>query len=157
MLTVCLQVSLKSTACPGRDGKNLKESDFKYNRKSYWLTSREAPNTLWIEELMPSCDVVKAYVARDKSYVNSEVCYLDCSDSFDSFLMRWKAKTLITEYDQVPLKTGAVGQVYPHFTEMDDLLSETKESKAWQHFLATGEQDLEGFEGDDDDEVRVHV
>ena len=62
-------------------------------------------------------------------------------------------KTLTKEYDQVPLKVGDVGKVYPHFVELQDLLTLTKESDMWVKFLKTGEQDLDGFVGDDSDEV----
>ena len=40
-----------------------------------------------------------------------------------------EGKTLIPEYCQVPLKTGDVGKVYPHFIEIQDLFKETKEGK----------------------------
>ena len=155
LFAACSQVSLKSSACPGRDGKNLKVNDFKYGRKTYWLTSREAQDVLWMEDLMPSSEIVKAYVAHDKSYATTDACYLDAGDSFDSFLDRWKEKTLIHEYGQVPLKTGAVGNAYPHGTELQDLITETKDSEVWKRFIATGEQDLDGFEGEGEDEVRA--
>ena len=74
---MCSQVSLKSTAAPGRDGKNLKVNDFKYNSKTYWVTSREAPNVVWMEELLPSTEIVKAFCARDNSYLTTDACYLD--------------------------------------------------------------------------------
>jgi hypothetical protein len=122
---LCSQVSLKSTAAPGRDGKNLKVNDFKYNRKTYWVTSREAPNVVWMEELLPSTEIVKAFCARDKSYLTTDACYLDAADSFDAYLSRWQQKTLIPEYGQVPLKTGAVGKAFPNGTEIQDLMVET--------------------------------
>ena len=56
------------------------------------------------------------------------------------------------EYKQVPLKHGEVGQSFPHFIEIQDLFTATKESEVWLKFAETGEQDLEGFEGDDDEE-----
>ena len=59
---------MKSSAKPGREGRTLKADDFKYNRKSYWVTSREAPDVIWMEELMPSTEAVKAFVARNKDY-----------------------------------------------------------------------------------------
>ena len=120
------QISLKSTAVPGRGGGNLKVSDFKYSRMAYWVTSREAPEVVWMEELKPSSDAVKAFFARDKGYATSDACYLDAGDSFDSFVNRWEMKTLTKEYDQVPLKVGDVGKVYPHFVELQDLLTLTK-------------------------------
>lgn len=156
LFALCLQVSLKSTAAPGREGKNLKANDFKYNRKTYWLTSRESPDVLWIEELMPSSDAVKAYIARDKAYAITDCSLLDAADSFDSFLSRWAAKTLVTEYCQVPTKAGSVGNAYPHGAELQDLFMETKDSASFRHFFETGEQDLDGFEGEGEDEVREY-
>ena len=32
-----------------------------------------------------------------------------------------------------------------------------KDSEVWKHFIATGEQDLHGFEGEGEDEVRAHM
>ena len=94
-------------------------------------------------------------MARDKGGVTTDVCFLDLGNSFDSFLKRWEGKTLIPEYCQVPLKTGDAGKVYPHFIEIQDLFKETKEGTHWAHFIATGDQDLDGFDGDDPDEVRI--
>ena len=56
------------------------------------------------------------------------------------------------EYKQVPLKHGEVGQSFPHFIEIQDLFTATKESEVWLKFAETGEQDLEGFEGEEDEE-----
>jgi hypothetical protein len=81
--------------------------------------------------------------------------YLDHGDSFDSFISRWDAKTLTPEYKQVPLKHGEVGQAFPHFIEIQDLFTATKESEVWRKFAETGEQDLDGFGGDDDDEFHA--
>jgi hypothetical protein len=67
---------LKSSAKPGREGRGLKADDFKYNRKSYWVTSREAPDVIWMEELMPSTEAVKAFVARDKDYATVDAWYV---------------------------------------------------------------------------------
>jgi hypothetical protein len=147
------QISLKSTAKPGRDGKNIKQNDFKFSRKAYWVTSREAPNVLWIEELLPSSEAVKAFVVRDKEYATTDAEFLDSGDSFDSFLRRWADKSLNKEYDQAPIKVGDVGKVYPHWHEVEDLLLLTKESDVWTRFLETGDQDLDGFDGDLLDEV----
>jgi len=62
---------------------------------------------------------------------------------------------LTPEYKQVPLKHGEVGQAFPHFIEIQDLFTATKESEVWRKFAETGEQDLDGFGGDDDDEFHA--
>ena len=76
--------------------------------------------------------------------MESDVCYLDVGDSFDSFLTRFQGNTLVAEYGQVPLKTGAIGNAYPYGTELQDLIMETKDSAVWKHFMETGDQDLTG-------------
>lgn len=150
---VCIvQVSVKSSATPGRGGKGLKAADFKYSRNAYWITSRESPSVVWVEDLKPSCEAVRFYAARDKSYATTDQAYLDAADSFDSFLSRWMAKTLTDEYGQAPTKHGEVGTVFPHLLELQDLFSETKASEIWQRFASTGEQDLDGFEGEAEEE-----
>ena len=55
----------------------------------------------------------------------------------------------------MPLKHGEVGQAFPHFIEIQDLFTATKESEVWRKFAETGEQDLDGFGGDDDDEFHA--
>jgi hypothetical protein len=62
---------------------------------------------------------------------------------------------LTPEYKQVPLKHGEVGQAFPHFIEIQDLFTATKESEVWLKFAETGEQDLDGFNGDDDEEYNA--
>ena len=143
-----------SSAKPGRNGGNLKASDFRYSRKSFWITSRESPDVVWIEEFKPSDAVVKAYVVKDKDDLDSKH-YLDASDSFDNFLQRFRNKTLTAEYKQVPIKHDEVGMVFPHIFEIQDLFKSVQSSDHFKEFLETGEQDLQGFEGDMEDEVRV--
>ena len=77
----CAQVSLRSSARPGRAGGNLKTADFKHSRTLYYVTSREAPNIVWVEKFLPSAPEVKAYQARDKSEYPDQQ-YLDHGDTY---------------------------------------------------------------------------
>ena len=62
------------------------------------------------------------------------------------------AVTLVTEYGQVPLKHGEVGNAYPNLLQLQDLFEETKASAAWSSFMRTGDQDLDGFEEEEEEE-----
>jgi hypothetical protein len=94
------QVSLKAKVTPGKNGNNLKASDFKFSRSTYWMTSKEEPTVLWMEELKPSDELVRAYVSRDKSeYEDAHFC--DAYDAFDDFILRWEGKTLVKDHGQV--------------------------------------------------------
>ena len=74
-----VQVSLKSSAKPGRNGANIKSQDFKYSRNEYWITSRQSPDVAWMESFTPSSAQVKAFLVRDKSEYDDQK-YLDRSD-----------------------------------------------------------------------------
>ena len=100
-----MQVSLKSTAKAGKNGNGLKDTDFKYNRNTYWLTSRETPDIVWIEQLGGQDEAVRSFVVRDKEDILVDMQYLDARDSFDSFLTRWRSKTIVKEYGQARAAT----------------------------------------------------
>jgi len=102
-------VSLKSTAKAGKNGNGLKDTDFKYNRNTYWLTSRETPDIVWIEQLGGQDEAVRSYVVRDKEDILVDMQYLDARDSFDSFLTRWRSKTIVKEYGQARLRAAMRG------------------------------------------------
>ena len=110
---------------------------------------------MWIEELKPSSDAVKSFIVRSKDYAVTDARYIDSADSFDSFISRWQNKTLVKEYNQAPIRHGEVGAAIPNFMELADLLAETKASEHWAAFVSTGEQDLEGFEGEDEEEFNA--
>ena len=76
---VCVrsQLSLKSSAVPGRGGANVKGSDLKYSRDLYWITSRESPNVIWAEVHKPSSQLVRDYIARDKSMYEDQQFLVD--------------------------------------------------------------------------------
>jgi hypothetical protein len=133
------QVSLKSSACPGRQGKGLKKSDFKFSRNTYYVTSREAPGIIWIEKFKPSDHAVRCYVVRDKTELDDQN-FLDHGDLFDTYLMRWEAKTLDIAFKQVPIVTKEVGNAFPHILEVQDLYESTEKSAAFMEFTKTGEQ-----------------
>ena len=81
---VCVrsQLSLKSSAVPGRGGANVKGSDLKYSRDLYWITSRESPNVIWAEVHKPSSQLVRDYIARDKSMYEDQQ-FLVVGDLYD--------------------------------------------------------------------------
>ena len=78
------QVSLRGTARPGRAGASLKCPDFKHSRHTYALISRQSPNIVWLEQMMPSNPCVKAYVQRHKEEYPDQR-YLDHGDTFDAW------------------------------------------------------------------------
>ena len=149
-------MSLKATAVPGRNGSNLKAKDFKYSRGAYWLTSREAPNVFWMEKLDGKDQAVKAYLVRNKSEIEDKH-FLDHADSFDTFLQQWQSKSLVSEYHQAPTKKDEVGDAFPNLNELNDIVVSTQGTGHWTKFMDTGEQvdeqDLDGFEGYDEDEL----
>ena len=55
---------------------------------------------------------------------------------------------------QVPLTHKTVGNAYPSFHQLQDLYESMQQTEAWMDFLETGEQNLEGFEGEQDDELQ---
>ena len=48
---------------------------------------------------------------------------------------------------------GTVGQAYPSLMELQDIFEATRDSTHFNDFLSSGEQDLEGFEGNKDEEM----
>ena len=132
---------MSSKAKPGRGGNGLHASDFLFSRKAFWVTSREAPTVLWLENLAPSNSAVKAYIARQKEGVPDQHL-LDHADNFDSFIARWEANTIVKEYLQVPVKVGEVGKAHPSLLETQDIFKSTQESDHFLAFLKTGEQVL---------------
>ena len=82
-----MQVSLKSAANVRLLSKNV----FKHSINTYWITSKEAPDSLWLEELAPSSTEVEKFRMRvhDGCEVASFFTFDDC---FEHFLQQWEAK-----------------------------------------------------------------
>ena len=84
---VSLQVSLKSAANP----RLLLKTSFKHSVNTYWITSKEDPDSLWLEELPPSSVEVEKFKMRvhDGCDVKSFFTFADC---FEHFLTQFEAK-----------------------------------------------------------------
>eukprot|EP00966_Prymnesium_polylepis_P322236 7378505-Prymnesium_polylepis.1 len=119
------QVSMRASATPGRNGVNLKVADFKHSRRLFYTRSREAPNVLWLEQLSLSDPCVVAYAERDKRDYPDQ-CYLDPGDVFDAYCTLFgtkDGKAELVEAGQVPLKKGDVGEVFPSFSALADIVA----------------------------------
>jgi hypothetical protein len=117
------QVSIRSNARPGRGGKDLRVTDLKHSRRVYATISREAPNVLWLEEMLPSNPSVKAYVKRNKMEYPDQR-FLDHGDTFDAFSLELdldKDKVGFFASTCMPKKHGEVGTVFPAMLELGDI------------------------------------
>ena len=87
MHRVHLQVSLREAA----NTRLLLKHSFKYSINTYWVTSLEAPDALWSEELPPSHEAVQRFRARVH---NGDVgtSFFTFSDAAEHFLNQWEAK-----------------------------------------------------------------
>jgi hypothetical protein len=133
-------VGIRSTAKPGRGGKDLHVSDFKHSRRVYATVSRESPNVIWLEEKLPSHPSVKAYVKRNKTEYPDQR-FLDHGDTFDAFSVELELdKTRETEgffaSTCVPKKHGEVGTVYPMLLELGDIHQFVLNGASARHSLA---------------------
>lgn len=118
------QVSLRSSAKPGRKGVNLRKSDFKTTHKTYLVTSRESPTMYWIEVLNPSDPAILEYVDRDKTEYEGQK-YLDHGDCFDTFCEEFdikESRALLETREQLPLVLGNVGRCFPRTIDLVDTI-----------------------------------
>ena len=75
-----LQVSLRTDA----NTRLLLKNSFKYSINTYWVTSLEAPDALWSEELPPSHEAVQRFRARanDDDVGTSFFTFSDAAEHF---------------------------------------------------------------------------
>ena len=126
------QVSLKSSAKPGRNGANLHISNFKPTRKTYLVTSRQAQDIVWLEVLNPSHPAVREYQDRNKSDYDDQK-FLDHADTFDAFLLEFsskEARALLESRQQVPKVVGEVGVLYPRLLDLKDLVKSARGARS---------------------------
>ena len=104
MHRVHLQVSLRTDA----NTRLLMKNSFKYSINTYWVTSIEAPDALWSEELPASHEEVQRFRARvhDGDVGQS---FFTFSDAFEHFLNQWEAKVHLA--NRMPLPPYAVHAV----------------------------------------------
>ena len=81
------QVSLRSDA----NARLLMKNSFKYSINTYWVTSLEAPDALWSEELPLSHDAVQRFRARANDG-DVGTSFFTFSDAAEHFLNQWEAK-----------------------------------------------------------------
>ena len=72
----------------------LNKSSFKHSINVYWVTSREAPDQLWLEELALSEAVVKKFNLRTNDG-HPAAAFLTFEDSFQNFLDAWEGKVSV--------------------------------------------------------------
>ena len=84
-MCICPQVSLRSTTCPGKAGNNLQPKDFLFSRTLYAVTSIEASNQVWLEQLKGKDQVVRDFAARKKNLYPTQQ-FLDHGDTFDALV-----------------------------------------------------------------------
>ena len=81
------QVSLRSDA----NARVLLKNSFKYSINTSWVTSLEAPDALWSEELPLSHDAVQRFRARANDG-DVGTSFFTFSDAAEHFLNQWEAK-----------------------------------------------------------------
>ena len=130
---ICPQVSLRSTTCPGKAGNNLQPKDFLFSRTLYAVTSIEASNQVWLEQLKGKDQVVRDFAARKKNLYPTQQ-FLDHGDTFDALVKDFEsskeARARLIEQGIIPTKKGEVGVVYPIMDELFDILKHVKGAAA---------------------------
>ena len=79
------QASFYDNAKPGGKIENIDvKRDIKFNKNTFMVTSRQAPDVLWLKQFKKTDDIVVAYLRRDKrGYPRQNL--LDVGDVIDTF------------------------------------------------------------------------
>ena len=85
--SLCLQVSVRSDAHMAR----LTRASFKHSVDTYWITSLEAPDQLWSEELAGSSTEVVKFKSRSHDGCPVQ-CFSTFGDTYEHFLGQWDSR-----------------------------------------------------------------
>ena len=69
----------------------LSRVSFKASINTYWVTSRESPDALWVAELSSNEPEVEKFTARSNDGC-PEQSFFTFADTFEDFLCKWDSK-----------------------------------------------------------------
>ena len=111
----------------------MQPKDFLFSRTLYAVTSIEASNQVWLEQLKGKDQVVRDFAARKKNLYPTQQ-FLDHGDTFDALVKYFEsskeARARLIEQGIIPTKKGEVGVVYPIMDELFDILKHVKGAAA---------------------------
>ena len=70
---------------------SLTSSSFKHSINCYWVTSREAPDSLWLEEWSASETIVEKFNLRANEQ-HPHADFTTHQDTFQHFIRAWESK-----------------------------------------------------------------